>query len=522
MVILACTFFAFTLRWSLIDHSPPRWDESLYLLESTMHHQALLSQGIIGYITSLFNADRGRVPLLTMLVQPSFLLFGPKLAVAVMSMGFFWFLLAWSFYTIGTILNKKNGEGASVLAFFLFGVYPQTTVLTNYFFVEFLLVSLVTTTYALGLKYLVSRRNYYLWLLGISISLGMLTKVTFPIFLIPITVLTWKILSEQHNKKSKIKFIVVIGVCIITLAAPYYIYNFESLVAMTKHLSSSKITELYGFFPVWSFQGAIEYFHAIFYQPIPAFMLSGLCLLIIQQIIPKTKMISNGILLVALISFIVPFLCVAFGTVKDSRYSYPVLPIIFILGSLGITGCFRNIFSTIPIIIYCLFFIKISFINTFLKAQGLSFKLLENTSSECSAPDPRNWKTEEVVSEIDNLFTEYKLNRTLLFLGGNRYYHINLFRYHLLCLKKEEIKFIILPYYEIKYTLPEAITFIKKNKIPMIIFKTGENWPPFSSRLTSEIVEFLHHSQDYEFKWLATKQPDGSQFGIFLLKNMDH
>ncbi|MFZ4115251.1 MAG: hypothetical protein ACOYK6_00840 [Chthoniobacterales bacterium] len=520
--ILACIFFAFTVRWSLIDHSPPRWDESLYLVESTMHHQALLSQGIIGCITSIFNADRGRVPLLTVLVQPSFLLFGPKLPVAVISMGLLWFLLAWSFYTIGTILNKKNGAAASALAFFLFGIYPQTTVLTNYFLVEFLLVSLVTTTYALGLKYLVSRKNYYLWLLGIAISLGMLAKVTFPVFLIPIIALSWKILSEQHNKENKIKFIATIIFCIIVLAIPYYIYNFTSLVTMTRSLSSSKITELYGFFPVWSFQGAIEYFHSVFYQPIPTLMMGGLCFLIIQQVIPKTKIISNSILLIALISAIIPFLFVAFGTVKDSRYSYPALPIIFILGSLGIAGCFRNIISTILVLIYLLFFIKISFISTFLTAQGLNFKLLGNTPSECSAPDPQNWKIGDIVSEVDNLLSEYKAPHTLLFLGGNRYYHINLFRYYLLYLKKNEINFITLPYYEKDCALPEAMAFIEKNKIKAILFKTGENYPPFSFRLTPEIVESLHHNQDYDFKWLATRQPDGSQFGIFLLKNKDN
>ena len=203
--LLALCFFLVTMRWSLVDHSPPRWDESIYLLEATMHHQALLSSGIFGYIKSIFTADPGRVPLLTILVEPSFLLFGPTLPAAVSFIGLLWFPLAWAFYKICSTLNQTYiGKIAGFISFLFFGLYPQTTVLSNYYLVEFLLATIVLFTYSQAVQYLYTRRTRCLWGLGVTIGLGMLTKVTFPVFLLPVIGLFIKIFNEEKKWKSKL------------------------------------------------------------------------------------------------------------------------------------------------------------------------------------------------------------------------------------------------------------------------------------------------------------------------------
>src|SRR5688572_7316103 len=98
--LLAAICFALSVRWSLLDNSPPAWDQGLYLYQATKLHLASLEGGTRDFLIALFNLDRGRVPLILMLVQPAFYVFGPVLDAAVITLNLCWFLLAWALFGI--------------------------------------------------------------------------------------------------------------------------------------------------------------------------------------------------------------------------------------------------------------------------------------------------------------------------------------------------------------------------------------------------------------------------------------
>jgi len=127
-ILSAFSFFILSVRWSFLDRSPPAWDQGLYVYQATILHHAFMQNGSVDFISTIFNVDRGRVPLLPVMAQPAFYLFGPSSDSAVISLNFAWFILAWAIPGITReMVRPEAGDKAGFFAFMLFGLYPITT-----------------------------------------------------------------------------------------------------------------------------------------------------------------------------------------------------------------------------------------------------------------------------------------------------------------------------------------------------------------------------------------------------------
>lgn len=131
-------------------------------------------------------------------------------------------------------------------------------------------------------------------------------------------------------------------------------------------------------------------------------------------------------------------------------------------------------------------------------------------------PDPRNWKAGELVHGIGQNLGAQKENKNVFFLGGNRYYHLRLLDFEGL-IGKFHLTYIVLPYYsDPSMSVKEAVQFIKDKSPAGILYKSGENWPEFSSRLDSQIVSHFKTAENYKAIDLAVEQPDGSHFTLLV------
>jgi hypothetical protein len=520
-IILTCLLFGLSLRWGHLDQSPPRWDESGYLVQATVLHQTLVDEGLFASLQKVFNYDRGRVMLTTIIVQPFFSAFGASLKSAMITINLFWFLLSWAIYGMARITAGPTiGQRAGFFALALFSLYPLTTELSNYYLVEFPLVSFVCATNYSFLKFQYTSNRKWLWSAGFFIALGMLTKVAFPCF-----ILSGFILFLFEFKKSKklfrtLKLFSPVYLVPLMIAGPYYVYNFRPIVETTLFLSSSKLAKMYNFGPIFDWRTVFTHWKGLFLNP--TMVTAVICsVTVITGLILKEKRLRTHVegafpLWLFFIWFMVPFMLDTFGAIKDSRYVYPALVPLFVLSGIGISWLIN-----VPIGVAAAVIISALPVSLYLSANGLipqsvMMKLDYRLQGSAPSPDPRDWKIENLVTAIGGALDERRLKKEIFFLGGNRYYHLNLLRFY--GLKNHEvINYATLPYYSYPdMTLSQALDFIASTPHSAVLHKTGTHYPEFSSRLDKEILAVLEHNTDYEHHDLGIVQPDDSRFILLI------
>ena len=527
-VILTAVIFILSIRWSLIDNSPPAWDQGHYLYQASFLHKVIIDSGFLNFLKELFNIDPGRVPLMLLVVQPAFYFFGATLDAAVISINFIWFLLAWSIIGITReTCVKGDAAKAAFFTLLLLGLYPLTIMLSHNFLVEFLLVSFVCASiYSIVmLTKLLSCK--WSMLTGLFLGLGLLTKVTFVVFVFPGLLVSSVFIAKKISGKKNLQLFIP-GFTVATLiAGPYYFYNIKNILSLTTHLSSKNLAKMYGFGDVFDISTMLTYWSSVFLAPVFVIMFFLLLTTVIYIIFEKkSNLISPNryYILIFLIWFLVPFVLATFGEIKDPRYLYPGLVPLFIISGL-IVARFEHLWISrmMLIVIFILAFPGYLYSNGFLSANSLAKIAFTPGMAVASAadlpPDERDWHIDKLVQGMMQSLKITDGNAKIFFLGGNRYYHLRLLDYEGLR-NGATFKYQTLPYYsEVNMTSARALEFIEHSDALGIIYKSGKNWPEFSSRLDSQIVDILKKSPKYIQHDLDIEQPDGSRFILFQSKS---
>jgi 4-amino-4-deoxy-L-arabinose transferase-like glycosyltransferase len=521
----ALVFFAFSVRWSYLDTSPPAWDQGLYLFQATQLHQNLVHGNIVDFAKLVFNLDRGRVPLMLLIVQPAFLLFGPTLDAAVITLNFAWFILAWSVYGIAReVCDPAYGDKAGFFAFLLFALHPITGMLSSNFLVEFLLTGFVCAAmYSLLMMHRTRQTNWSM-LTGLFVSLGLLTKVTFPAFLLP-AVLIFVVQNARNTSiRSTCRLFAPVALLPILIAGPYYFHNFKDIIQLTSVLSSSAIAQLYNFGGVFDIAGIIGFLFCLFANSITIIAIPILIVLWAINKVGGNSASSAGykreeyktLLFVMAIWFALTFLLTMFGQVKESRYAYPGIIPIFILGGAAAARNLMRPLTSLATGLLCLIAVPGFLYRNDLMNDESVVAVVDRNFAATARPDSRNWRIDDIVQEVAADVDARQESKTIVFLGGNRYYHLRLLDYYGL-IHGARLSYITLPYYEnTRMTVEEAVKWISDAAPTAILYKSGENWPPFSSRLDAAIIKKLAADPRYRLKRLNTAQPDGSRFSLFL------
>ncbi len=526
-IILVCLLFGLSLRWGHLDQSPPRWDESGYLLQATVLHQTLADEGLRAFLQKVFNYDRGKVMLITVIVQPFFSAFGISLKAAMITINLFWFLLGWAIYGIARIIaGPLSGQRAGFFALALFSLYPFTTAMSNYYLVEFPLVSFVCATNYSFLKFHYTSNRRWLWLAGFFIALGMLTKVTFPCFILSGFILFLLEFKKSRRLFKTLKLFSPVYLVPLIIAGPYYGYNFRPIVDTTVFLSSMKLAKVYGFGPIFDWTTVLTYWKGIFLNPtmMTAVICSGA---VITGFILKSKESWRHAagafpLLLFFIWFMVPFLLATFGPIKDDRYVYPALVPLFVLSGIGVSWLINFPTGVAAAVIIFAMPVALYLSANGLIPQAVMMKHDYYLTISAQPPDTRDWQIENLVTAIWEALDQRQLNKELIFLGGNRYYHPKLLSFYGLKNRKI-INYSPLPYYSCPdMTLSYALDFIALTPHSAVLYKTGSHHPEFLSRLDTKILAILEHNTNYEYHDLGIIQPDGSRFILLINRASSH
>ncbi|SDP45085.1 Dolichyl-phosphate-mannose-protein mannosyltransferase [Rhodoferax sp. OV413] len=514
--VFAIAFFVFSMHWSVLDNSPPAWDQGHYLYQATFLHKVFVEKGWTDFLSAAFNIDPGRVPLILLVVQPSFYFFGPSLDAAVFSINLFWFLLVWALLGVmREVLAEGDSAKAGFFTLLLVGVYPMTIMLLHNFLVEILVVSFVCASIYSVL--MLNRKETSSWslIIGIFVGLGMLTKVTFVVFVFPSILLTaWNIF--RRNSLRRFFRLLFPGLFVgLLIAGPYYFFNLREILSLTTHLSSKNLAKMYGFGEIFDVWTIINYWHSIFLSPV--FLVAIVSFFLLKGRLGKIFK-GNYEKLVILLWFSIPFVMATFGEIKDPRYLYPGLIPVFIVSGMIFASLGWSRFvvlgfavvSTFPGYLFSNAVLSKHQYSRVATISGLSF-LAEPDSS----PDGRDWRVGELVQKIKKAVNGVTDNDKIFFLGGNRYYHLRLLDYYGLIFNSP-FKYQTLPYYaDPDMSEARALEYINTSQSLGVLYKTGENWPEFSSRLDSAIVAALRGDSRYIAEDLGIDQPDGSRFYLF-------
>ncbi len=229
--LLALAMIVAQSLWVSMDKQPPSWDPAHYLDLTLGHERAWQSRGLSGFFSDVITSDPVRAPLLTMLTTPIFLLVGPGPDRGTILNLLLWPVLLIAVYLLGRrLFSAKTG----LLAAFLTATTPIIFGLAHEFLIEFLLTTLTTLTILLLFKTEGFTRRVPCVGLGIVLGLGMLTKITFPLYVaVPGSILAITALvplfqargQRESITKSLARIVWNLGiVSVLAVAIPFFWY----------------------------------------------------------------------------------------------------------------------------------------------------------------------------------------------------------------------------------------------------------------------------------------------------------
>lgn len=204
-ILLLLVFFHGVINWIILreDNVPFCYDEGGIYEMSRIYYHHLIENFTWNprKIYHYYWATTYFYPPLYMLSHlPLFLLFGKSQDVAAMTNMIFLSLLIFSVYGIGKrIKDEQTGLFASIIL----STFPAIFGFSRTNFVVIALTSLVTFSIYLLLKTENFTNRKYVALFGISIGLGILTKLTYPIYIIA-PLLTYVLADIKRTAKRQI------------------------------------------------------------------------------------------------------------------------------------------------------------------------------------------------------------------------------------------------------------------------------------------------------------------------------
>jgi len=237
---------------------------------------------------------------------------------------FYLMILLISIYGIG---RKIGDELIGILSAFIVSVFPGIFSMSRVIMVDFPLTAIVSlSVYSMLLTENFTRRNQS-FLLGIFLGLGMLTKATYPIFILPLLgyYFVFAIIKTSQGDKKIFKIMINFIISLLVaffLSSSWYLPNLDKITQRSKAMSFQLYTG--------SSKNFISYLTSLIFWgilDIKPFFIAVLYLLGLISLFYFKK--EKGIPLV--IWTIIPSLFFSFSPNQQLRFLLPILP------SIGLT-----------------------------------------------------------------------------------------------------------------------------------------------------------------------------------------
>ncbi|MDD4082621.1 MAG: glycosyltransferase family 39 protein [Sphaerochaetaceae bacterium] len=409
-----CVFLlAINIGWLKLDKTPQSWDQSNYIENSQNVYLSLTKGGIIDAFKTYLNVQGGsKAPLITLLPIPFYLILGYKEISASLSILQFIPLLIFSTYALTyNLFKRKDSAFLSALLVFL---VPLIYCMSRQFLVELPLVVIVV----LYLAILTSNTEFTIKkniVLGTIASIGILTKITFPLYVIIPTLI---ILFYKFKDKKFLNWLIFIYqflIPIILIALPWYLYNFNKIISFALSASYGELSKPYGPSNPLKLSSMVSYLNVVLNSGISKYLATlGLISILIFY-----KKISNKVKFFLISWLLIPLFFLITATNKDIRYTTPFLPIVPISISSILLISFRRYKYTLMILI--LLFPLISFLKN---------SFIYNTKNKYDyrySPQTFDWQIPTIINSIHKYKNNLNLNNNALILFDEIHLNANTF-----------------------------------------------------------------------------------------------
>ncbi len=340
-----------TALWLRLDRLPPAWDDAWYLTNSLVMFDALVSGGLAGYARQFLTILGTKPPLITVLPTPFYLLLGRDSGYAYGVNLCFIPVLLGAVYWIGRRFWTRR---AGVLAACIVGTMPMLYGLARWYLIEFALAAWVCVVLALILRLLDSPTWRRGLCLGISLGLGMLLKVSFPVYVaLPFLFLVAQFARGQKPAKAgesvpgRSGIVLAVFLPAILLPLPWYALNFRRTLDLALKAGFSEEADIYGTGDVFSIHAIKAYLvHLVNAGPSPYYAWLVFVLVLILILSPARRIFlesfsnQRGWLLFL---WALPFLIFLFGRNKNVRYAAPFLPVLGLLAACALDVALRGL-----------------------------------------------------------------------------------------------------------------------------------------------------------------------------------
>lgn len=403
-------FVTATATWIRLDTVPPLWDSAHYLQQSVVLHRALTEDGLGAFLREFSRAMGEKAPLIAALPIPLYAVFGDTHATA-RSVNLMWIALASS--AIFGIGRKLHGPSTGALAALVLNTFPLVAGMSRQYLVEYGLMALVVLWIYVLLRWSERPAGPYARLLGALLGVGLLMKVTYPLYLAaPTAVVLWQWRTREHGVRVLARSALEVMLVAVPVAALWYAKNLASVVRYAVSGGFGALGRPYGTGSVFSLSAVTDYWLrlanfglSVGFSCLLLAILAGWCLAKLRKRTPTFATRDTGALALLLAWWVFPFLVLTFAVNKDPRYAVPMLPAIALLIALGISEL-SDRRRRLAFGLVALFSISNYFLYSFdsrwndVELRFGRLVLLAGTLDWAQPPVSENWPAEAIVNAI--------------------------------------------------------------------------------------------------------------------------
>jgi 4-amino-4-deoxy-L-arabinose transferase-like glycosyltransferase len=359
IILIIIVYFTLTnIFWLKANNIPTAWDDSWNLLTSNYYYKTLVGQEhrSINQFGSNFpifiHSITSYPPFFKISSLPLYFILGFSPKIAVLTNVFFYLIMIVSIFYITNKIEEKN---SSIIAIFTVSTMPLLVGLSRIYLLDFAFASIVTA----GLALLIKTNNFNSKkasiLFGIIFGVGTLTKIHYPVLIIP-TIIFYIFINKKEFKIKQFKNLILSGVISGIIILPWLFTDFKGILRYLLTYSSKSWALSEGD-PQWtSIQGAFYYLRET-WNGISGiyFMLFILAIILISIKVYKNKaFFEEKNKLIYLLTFFIVSTTIIFTYManKDPRFIIPIFPAIAIISAIGITQSkLKNIFKILFILL---------------------------------------------------------------------------------------------------------------------------------------------------------------------------
>lgn len=411
LAVVALTgFFALsTLLWIHRDTVPPLWDTAQYLQESERIFHAWEDRGAIAAAGVFSGAIGNKAPLISALPLPFYATLGESHFAARCVNLVLIVVASWLLYRIG---ERVAGPWCGALAVAVLNTFPIVAGMSRQYLVEYGLMTIVIAWIYCLLRWHDGSEAGASWALGLLFGLGMLMKVSFPLYVAAPTAV---VLLEDVRARRKLGVelvaswlrILAVG---LPIAALWYFRNWKQVFDFAVSAGYGELGRPYGRGGSFSLAGIGEYWLDIVNRGVAAY--SSMLLIAVAAWCAVGKRRRGERCGMAPADFrlltawwLVPAIALTLAVNREGRYTVPFLPAWALLLSAGWLAMTRRAPRWVMALLPLLGLANYAFYSAVPPASGPKLSvgrvtLLSSALGWAHAPEAQEWPNDRVRSLV--------------------------------------------------------------------------------------------------------------------------